>query len=194
MKTELKSSLPLALKQEVWKWIRGYEKYYEISSFGRVRSYVITGPLGVSLVVQRILSQHSKSRDYPNGYLKVSLHKEGKVREFTIHSLVLEAFIGERPEGKIGCHSDGDKRNNKLFNLYWGTGLTNSLDAIRHKTGQACKLRKDLGLGLTVENEIKLIRFWADKGIKTEYLAEFFMVSRGAIRKIITGKTWEHIK
>ena len=55
-------------------------------------------------------------------------------RHYLIHRLVLETFIGPCPEGEVCRHLDGDKRNNSLNNLCWGTLKENTQDAIRHGT------------------------------------------------------------
>lgn len=64
------------------------------------------------------------------GYPHVNL--QGKTR--FVHHLVLEAFVGPMPEGHEGCHRDGDRTNNHLGNLYWGTRAENVRDAIEHGT------------------------------------------------------------
>jgi hypothetical protein len=51
-----------------------------------------------------------------------------------VHRLVLSAFIGPCPPGHEGCHNDGDKLNNSLSNLRWGTRSANTWDKINHGT------------------------------------------------------------
>ncbi len=51
-------------------------------------------------------------------------------RERFVHWMVLEAFVGPRPEGMYGCHRDDNPHNNQLSNLRWGTPSSNSQDRI----------------------------------------------------------------
>lgn len=69
-----------------------------------------------------------------SGYYYVCLHKNGKQRTHTVHRLVLETFIGPRPEGMQCRYLDGDSANNKLNNLCWGTQKENEADKVKHGT------------------------------------------------------------
>lgn len=98
---------------ENWLPVVGHEGY-EVSDHGRVR-----GPRG------RVLKPW---RDKTRRGLLVSLHN----RSLRIHTLVLEAFVGPRPEGMECCHYDDDDTNNHLDNLRWDTSHANTLDSIRN--------------------------------------------------------------
>ena len=93
--------------QEIWKDISGFEGFYEISSYGRVRS-VKSG---------RILST-SKCGGC-RGYLSVCLSKNGKRYGKLVHRLVAEAFIPEVEGLSEVNHKDEDKTNNRVENLEW---------------------------------------------------------------------------
>lgn len=72
-----------------------------------------------------------------NGYSMVSLTKDGKQKNYTIHSLILLTFAGARPTAKHqAMHLDGNKKNNTLSNLKWGTVQENHLDKKNHGTFQ----------------------------------------------------------
>lgn len=91
----------------LWKQIKGYEGLYEVSNTGKVRSmnYSHTGK------VKELSPRNNR------GYLMVDLHKEGKRKQFRVHRLVVEAFIGEIPKGLIVNHKDENKHNNNVENL-----------------------------------------------------------------------------
>lgn len=74
-------------------------------------------------------------------------------KRFLIHTLVLEAFVGPRPEGAVCCHIDGDPTNNHVTNLRWGSYSDNNHDLVRHGTHfQASKTHCSKGHEYTSEN------------------------------------------
>lgn len=91
---------------ECWRCVHGFGELYEVSDAGNVRNIKTGKPL--SKIVHK-------------GYLAASLHESGKRRLRSIHSLVLTAFRGARPDGLVGAHLDGNPTNNKLSNLAWVT-------------------------------------------------------------------------
>jgi hypothetical protein len=59
-------------------------------------------------------------------YPIVTLSKEGRIRYFTVHSLIALAFLGPRPEGGVVNHIDGNKLNNRPDNLEYCTPKENA--------------------------------------------------------------------
>jgi len=51
----------------------------------------------------------------------VTLSRDRKQKHRSVHSLVLEAFVGPRPEGMDGCHENDVPWDNRLSNLKWDT-------------------------------------------------------------------------
>lgn len=116
---------------EFWKPCVGYANY-EVSTYGNVRSIDHSkwnGPVGFGFHKGRVLKPGIGSHGYPN----VQLGK-GKVR--TVHSLVLETFIGPRPLGMESRHLDGNRLNARLENLEWNTPKQNGRDKITHGTAK----------------------------------------------------------
>jgi hypothetical protein len=114
-------------EEESW---RPYGDGYEVSDRGRVRSYRSTRR-GVSLEASpRVLDGHTQQ----TGYRIVLIWVDGKKRIRLIHRMVLEAFVGPCPEGMECRHLDGDRANNTLTNLCWGTHTENIRDRGRHGT------------------------------------------------------------
>lgn len=113
---------------ESWLPVEGYEGLYEVSSYGQVRSLLRqtrTGPR-----CGKVLKPSPNKR----GYYRVRLSKDGVACEMFIAPLVLKTFDRPRPDGLEARHLDGDKSNNRLLNLVWGTGSENTLDQVRHGT------------------------------------------------------------
>lgn len=102
---------------ENWKTIEEAPRY-QVSDLGRVRSLPSVKRGGKLLTLVK------------NGkYLRVVLFLgKGPGLQRTVHTLVLTAFVGPRPEGMFGLHRDDDGTNNVLANLYWGTPQQNAAD------------------------------------------------------------------
>lgn len=103
-----------------WKAIQGYEGHYEVSDEGYVRSIKKDPPLNLKLNLAN------------TGYRVVNLWLEGESKTHQVHRLVLEAFVGPCPKGKMGLHWDDDKDNNRLSNLRWGSRSENARDSVRN--------------------------------------------------------------
>ena len=71
----------------------------------------------------RRLTENSKGRFLPSRPTRpgerVRVNFGGLVRD--VGAIVLEAFVGPRPEGLVCCHLNGDANDNHLENLKWGT-------------------------------------------------------------------------
>lgn len=118
---------------ETWLPILGYGGYYEVSDLGRVRALarVVTYSTGGKRSYPgRILVPFMG----PRGYWLVAVSYRSKTSLPAVHSLVAKAFHGPRPEGLECRHLDGDRDNNRVSNLQWGTHSENRLDQIAHGT------------------------------------------------------------
>jgi hypothetical protein len=113
---------------ETWRPIPGYEGRYDVSDQGRVRSW-----LGWGKPVPHVLACDRSSL----GYVRVTLHLSGRQSTITVHRLVMQAFVGPPPEGLEVRHLDGDRTNNRLSNLRYGTASENMQDRIRHGNNQS---------------------------------------------------------
>lgn len=120
-KTYLIDMLLIPAEIEEWKDIIGYVGYYQVSSFGRVKSL-----RNIRGNTDKILSQ------IPNwGYLRVGLWVNGVSKIKRVHRIVAESFI-ENPKNKPCVnHKDGNKTNNNVSNLEWVTYSENELHSCR---------------------------------------------------------------
>lgn len=139
---------PLNIPGEQWRDVEGYEGIYKVSDLGRVKGLARTAYRysprwkcdSIMRIKEKIMGRYvfkyrykgaSRIRDDRPAALLVSLSREGKASFRYVHHLVLEAFVGLRPQGTEACHWDGDATNNRLENLRWGTSSDNTADAIR---------------------------------------------------------------
>ncbi len=159
---------------------------YEASEEGKIRSIprYVNGPRGTPIRLKgKILSQHPAAS---GKYMQCTCGR-GNVRY--VHHLVLEAFVGQRPEGHEAAHDNGDKTDNCLENLAWKTKAENDADKLRHGTllkGERCPWAK-----LSAEDVAK-IRHLISTGLPDAKIAFLFQVSASAIYMIRKGHNWKN--
>lgn len=127
-----------------WVPVPGLEESYEVSDAGEVRSKTriirVESPRFQSGFCDKLLrGKMMKCHPDRNGYLYVNLRCDGKSVRWYVHRLVLQAFEGDGPEGYEVRHLDGDKTNNHISNLRYGTRSENMLDRVRHGTHHYAK-------------------------------------------------------
>lgn len=117
--------------EEIWKSIKGYEGLYEVSNFGRIRSYHNN---------KHGLSKEPKIITGLNGlYPTILLSKENIRKTYSIHRLVAEHFLDNPLKLKEVNHIDGDKMNNCVTNLEWASHKGNMHHASVHDLFGQCK-------------------------------------------------------
>ena len=119
---------------EIWKDIQGYEGFYQISNFGRVKSLARLS-IQNHLLPEKILKQSEL-----NGYYKVNLQNKEGVKSHQVHRLVAIAFLANTDNKPCVNHIDGDKHNNNVNNLEWCTVSENNKHA--YKMGLASPVNK----------------------------------------------------
>ena len=104
---------------EVWKDIKGFEGYYQVSNLGNVKA-----------LSRKVLSGRCVNHSYntlrehllSNGvgkYCQVHLSKNGKTIPKLVHRLVAEAFIPNPNNLPCINHKDENPKNNCVDNLEW---------------------------------------------------------------------------
>jgi hypothetical protein len=159
---------------EEWRDVVGFEGLYKVSDLGNVKNAKTELIKKMNLNVRLNRPQ-------------MCLSKFDKVTTVYPHKLVMEAFVGKRPEGMECCHADGDPFNNALVNLRWDTKTNNSQDKFKHgtqKMGEKHPMSK-----LTVE---KVLEIRQDNRIHRVIALEYG-VSQSVISQIKTRKAWSHI-
>ena len=114
--------------KETWRDVLGFEGLYQVSNIGRVKSLAVKGNKG-RLLRDRILKQSVR----PDGYLSVSLHKDGKQKSFLVHRLVADAHIENPDNHQQVNHKDENKTNNCASNLEWCTPMYNATYGSRNE-------------------------------------------------------------
>lgn len=138
-KKQVKKKPPREAVEEIpgstWKPVNGYEGLYEVSDKGQVRSIPRKDNKG-AFHKGRIL----RERNTPRGYKTVMLSKKGVEKQYTIHSIVAIAFLGERNLGMEGNHKDANKDNNSVDNLEWVTRMEN----VKHSVANGLNLSENV--------------------------------------------------
>lgn len=167
---------------EVWKSVPGYEGRYEVSSDGLVRSLDTAG------VERNTGKKYTRKGKILNpvktrlGYLQARLYANKKGKWFSVHALVLMAFVGPRPEGYEGCHKNGISGDNRLENLYWGTHLQNMKDRSTHGRTRSILTESQVREIVKLKGTASLSKIGAMYG-----------VSGITIHDIFSGRSWRDV-
>lgn len=179
---------------EIWKDIKGYEGYYQVSNTGKIKTleHNIIRHNGKRLTIKEKILNGSKDT---KGYLQVELKKDGKRNIKFIHRLVAETFI-ENPNNKLQVnHINGDKSNNGIDNLEWVTCSENIHHAWKNGLNKPIKGEAHGNHKLT-DDEVRYIKEHYkpyDRKYGINALARKFQVSTCPIDRIVNGKGWKHI-
>lgn len=168
---------------EVWRKIRGFH-HYEISDMGVVFSHK----------TDKILVGGYDT----NGYRIVCLWENGRQITKSVHRLVLENFVGTPPKGYEARHLNGDRLDNRLSNLKWGTHRDNILDSVRHGTHHLLrKGENSLTCGekartskLTKVKVIEIRNLYLSGKFTQKHLAGKFGICQSQVSRIISMKDW----
>lgn len=170
---------------EQWKDIEDFENIYQISNLGNIKRIWWYGK-----VTNRKLHPWT---DRKTGYRRITLCADGQQTTRTIHQLVLETFVGDRPYNNECRHLDGHKQNNQLTNLRWDTKSENQKDRKKHgnpSTGGNFKLNKT-----QVNNIRQLLKSGRNGNSGEKYthrvIAYMFKVCESTITDIHIGRHWK---
>lgn len=176
--------------KEIWKVIPSHP-YYLVSSLGRVcarsRAVRFLNKNGKEFLRQkreRLISLNTQN----GGYLVAHLHSDNVRTARTVHSLVAEVFIGERPSLEDVCHLNGNRKDNRAINLKYDTRSNNIQDSRFHGT-----YWRRLGGAKLSKSEVIKIRKLKGK-ISGAELSRRYGVHGDCICKIWRGDTWSHLK
>ena len=103
----------------VWKPVREFEGYHEISNLGVIRSLYKRNP-----------GQKIKQRVDRGYYYTVRLNKKGTSYTKYVHRLLAEIFLPKVINKDFVNHINGNQLDNRLFNIQWVSHLENILHAL----------------------------------------------------------------
>lgn len=115
----------------------------------------------------------------------------GRRRREYLHTLILELFVGPRPDGHYARHLNDIGTDNRLDNLAWGTPAQNSEDARRNNGHYWARGERASRAKLTESQVLEARKRRAD-GETWTALAESYGLSQAGIRHAVT-KHWRHL-
>lgn len=139
-----------------WRRVNGFPKY-EVSNTGLIMSFHYNNP--------RLLKPETDK----DGYKRVLLCNKGERKKWSVHQLVLSAFVqGTSPGDYVSRHLNDNPADNDISNLAWGTPLENAHDRDAH--GRTCCGSRH-HLSKLKEEDIFLIREMIRQGKKDEEIS-----------------------
>lgn len=121
---------------EKWKDIIGYEKYYQISDLGNIRS------LDRDVVCNKGINSLKGIKLNPTkdiqGYLKINLSKNNKSKSFLISRLVAIHFI-PNPNNLPEVNHLYEKNDNRKTSLEWTSSIENQCYRVKEKSKYSSK-------------------------------------------------------
>ena len=144
-----------SLKGEIWKDVKDYEGYYQVSNLGRVKSLSRKkGSVDKGFYISKeIIRKQIKDMA---GYPRVELSKENNKKLWAVHRLVAIAFIPNPLNLPFVNHKDETRDNNNVNNLEWCTCEYNNNYGNRNKKQSLTKGKRVYQYTL----EMKLVKKW----------------------------------
>jgi len=133
-------------------------------------------------------------------YRMVTLYGKGiKKKPRKVCLIILSAFVGPKPKGKVCCHGPNGSLNDSIGNLRWDTQANNLRDRKRDGTDNAGERN---GRSILNSLQVRVIRRcyqnrfqfknMTDKLIQLE-LAKTFRVGHSCIKQVVYHQNWKHI-
>lgn len=175
-------------RKEVWKDVPRFERLYQVSNLGRLRS--LGRWAGARNGYKRwIKGRIKKTTPSKSGRVILQLWKGNQQRSEYLHRLVLEAFVGPCPRGKEACHfPDPNPANCNLDNLRWDTSKANKHDQLLH--GTRSKGEKN-GHSKLKASDIPEIKKRYRAGESQVAIGKDYRVCNSTISDVILGRSWK---
>lgn len=180
-----------AFANEEWKWVKlselGPNERYQISSYGRVRSYKMDKDQG------RIIKGSNVG-----GYKAVPMRrKNGASITPYVHRLVAMHFIpNDDPDRIYVVHKNYNKKHNHVDNLKWVSRdewevhQQNNPNYQGHQLG---RWRGPRNAKLTEDDVIRMKKMLKEGDNRLKNIAKEFGITHTQLNRIRRGENWGHV-
>lgn len=182
---------------EVWKPVVGYEKFYEVSNFGRIRS--LRKNTRIKDNVNGIMRQKFDTR----GYLRVNITDEhGKQKAELVSRMVAKAFIPNPNNLPVVGHNDDNKLNNTVNNLYWTDTKENNfhngkfekfIEAREKKKTKIARVLSKPIIGTNINNGEKIYFCSMQEAERNGFSSAKISLCCSGKRRMHKGYKWEKV-
>ncbi|MCF6171747.1 MAG: NUMOD4 motif-containing HNH endonuclease [Bacteroidales bacterium] len=174
------------IEDEEWRFVPASGKRYQVSNYGRVKSFVNNKKDGQVLKCALI-----------NGFKLVQLNTEKFKRKVYVHKLVAEIWL-PKPSDKhtFVTHLDGNLKNNQVANLEWHTReslVERHREMAKKKYGDARNPGAIKNSKLE-ESDIMLLKSMLQRGVVQAKIAKLFRISEMQVTRIKRGENWGHVQ
>lgn len=128
------------------------------------------------------------------GYLQIRIHILGRRKSIKIHRWVALQYLPPQPSPKHEIrHLDGNKLNNHVSNLAWGTRKENEADKLTH--GRSNRGERHGMARLTIDRvtRIRLLDGKVEWGYWAK-LSRALYISPATIYKVLHNKSWKNVE
>lgn len=154
---------------------------YEISNYGRVKSYAIDKVNGQIISGSTVKGYKSLMVKFGGGF----------IQSYYIHRLVAQAFLPKtKKDMHYVVHNDYDKANNHVSNLRWVT----EEERYKHNNeNPRVKIKRTTGYKLT-ENDVRVIKkLLRNNKTRLSMIAKRFKITHTQLNRIRSGENWGHV-
>lgn len=171
---------PEDLDGEQWADITGYEGLYQVSTFGRVKSFQYKKP---RIIRPQLIGQ---------GYLAVGLHKNNEFKTVAVHKLVAQSFL-PLVEGQNEIdHRYGVKFDNYVGNLRRVTSSENKIFAVEQGARKIGGEHSQASLTNEQVEWCRKVYKPRDKDFSAAALAKRLGVAQYVVSFAIHGRTYKN--
>ncbi|MEN8121576.1 MAG: NUMOD4 domain-containing protein [Bacteroidota bacterium] len=174
------------IENEIWREVPNSNKRYEVSNYGRVKSFAYNKKEGKILKSFEI-----------KGFKLVQLHIDKRQHKFYVHKLVAEVWIPKSTDKHTYVtHLDRNLKNNHVSNLEWHTkeSLVEKHREFAKQLSNGNQFKKPMRNSKLKESDIRLLKSMLQRGVVQSMIAKLFCISEMQVTRIKRGENWGHVK
>jgi hypothetical protein len=175
----------IKIEDELWREVPESNNCYQVSNYGRVKSFAYNQKDG------QILKTH-----IIKGFKTIHLNLDKKPQTSYLHKLVAEIWISKpSSDYTFVTHLDGNMINNHVSNLAWMTKemLKEHHRELRQKNGFG-KPKTQINNSKLKERDVVLLKSMLQRGVTQASIAKMFCISEMQVTRIKRGENWGHVQ